>query len=39
MHQDEKLGQHQDFKSDFSGRSLKYKIIVQNSKIFKILYN
>ena len=39
LHDNEKLGQHQSFAADFSGRPLKYKIVVKDTKIFKILYN
>ena len=39
MHSDEKIEDFQEFKTDISGKPLKYKIIVQNCKIFKVFYN
>jgi len=39
MHEGENLESFYTFKSDFEGRPLKYKIIVKDCRIFKVLYN
>lgn len=39
MHDGESLEQFEEFKTDMSGRPLKYKIIIKDMAIFKVLYN
>ena len=39
MHKDEAIDQFLNFKTDVSGRPLKYKIIVKDMSIHKVLYN
>lgn len=39
MHSNEQIENHQEFKTDISGKPLKYKIVVKEAKVFKIYYN
>lgn len=39
MHDGESLEQFAEFKNDMSGRPLKYKIIIKDMAIYRVLYN
>jgi len=35
----ETLAAYQEFKEDFSGRTLRYKVLVREQRIHRVLYN